>query len=246
MRPEAVQDPILKSITLVAQPFGIALIGIADYHEYARRFPESIHDVPDRFPRAVVMAQPLSRGALSTVVDRPTHLYFHHYREVNRNLDRAALAVAEAIEGHGALALPVAASQTLDKYDLVAHLSHRHLAWLAGMGWHGKDNLLVTHQFGSAVRLVTVLTDAVLPVGSPLAGDPCEGCDVCARACPAAAIGDRREDFDLQACHDQLSEFRKIPRIGQRICGVCQKVCPAGRGQLPKDWPVVELDFLSH
>ena len=223
MRLDEVKDSLLRQIAEVAGRFGIALLGIADVEGYWQRWPEALLDIPPYFPRAVVMAHPLLRGVLSTVKDRPTHLYFHHYRQVNYVLDRAALAVGEVIERGGYRALPVAASQTLDKEDLVAHISHRH-------------------QFGSAVRLVSVLTDAPFEPGRPLEGDPCEGCGACIKACPAGAIHETRDKFDLRGCHEKLSEFRKIPRIGQRICGVCQRFCPAGRGKLPKNWPVIVIE----
>ena len=245
MKVEAVKDPLLRSVVDAVAPFGIALVGVADVDQYRRLWPDAIRDIPERFSRAIVMAYPLLRGALSTIKDRPTHLYFHHYRQVNYVLDRAALTAGRVIEYFNYRALPVAASQTLDRGDMIAHISHRHLAYLSGMGWRGINNLLVTHQFGSAVRLVSVLTTAPLTSGKPLEGDPCSGCMACIRACPAKAIHETREDFDLDACYVQLSEFRKIPRIGQRICGVCQKVCPAGRGELPDEWPVIEISPLS-
>jgi epoxyqueuosine reductase QueG len=48
-------------------------------------------------------------------------------------------------------------------------------------------------------------------------------------ACPAAAI--KADGFDREACHRKLKEFTKIQRIGQMICGVCQKVCPGKERQ---------------
>ena len=203
----------------------VEMHGVAGVAQCLERFPESPWRAPADLPRAVVIAHPLLAGALETVVDRPTHLYFHHYRQVNRFLDRAALEAAGFLEARGFRALPVAASQTLDAKDLTAHLSHRHLGFMAGMGWRGRNNLLVNEQYGSRFRLATVLTDAPLTVGGPREDELCGNCKLCARACPAGAIGSAANDFQLEKCHARLSEFRKIQRIGQRICGVCQRAC---------------------
>jgi len=189
-------------------------------------FPEIPWRLSTELPRAVVMVYPLVRGVLDTLRGAPNHLYFHHYRQVNNLLDREALAMAAQLEAQGYRALPIAASQTLDADDLTAHISHRHMAFVAGLGHRGKNNLLVTPQFGAAVRLVTVLTDAPLDVGTPAPSDSgCGACTACRKACPASAIGNTPDDFNLDACIRQVSQFRKLPRIGQRICGLCQQAC---------------------
>lgn len=203
----------------------VQLYGVADVARCRERFPEIQWRVPDDLPRALVIAHPLLAGALETVVDQPTHVYFHHYRQVNIFLDQVALETAGFLEANGFRGLPVAASQTLDALDLTSHLSHRHLGFMAGLGWRGRSNLLVNEQYGSRFRLATVLTDAPLTVGGPREDELCGNCNLCARACPAGAIGSVAEAFQLDKCHARLSEFRKIQRIGQRVCGVCQRAC---------------------
>jgi len=175
---------------------------------------------------------------LGTIASEPNPIYFHHYRQVNYQLDTLAVELATAIERAGFLALPIAASQTLDSEDRTAHLSHRHMGLLADLGWRGKNNLLVNARWGCAFRLVSVLTDAPLEDGCrpprpakpgtpPFygRGEGCGDCTACADACPAGAIGKTPEAFDLERCAAKLSEFRKMPRMGQRICGVCQRAC---------------------
>jgi len=53
----------------------------------------------------------------------------------------------------------------------------------------------------------------------------CRDCYRCVRVCPAKAIAQRREDFNLPACYDKLQEFTHVPFVGQHICGVCLKAC---------------------
>jgi len=203
----------------------IVRFGVADAGEYRVRFPEAGWRLDGHWPRAVVLVYPLLAGVLDSLDGAPNHLYFHHYRQVNYHLDRAALAVAGVLEDLGRKALPVAASQTLDARDLTAHLSHRHLALLAGLGWRGKNNLLVTPEYGTRCRLVTVLTDAPLVPDSPGEEEGCGDCVLCRRACPAGAIGAEAVDFQRELCVEQLALFRRIPRVGQHVCGLCQKAC---------------------
>jgi len=168
-----------------------------------------------------------------TVQDYPTALYLHHYRQVNFLLDRAALLTAGFIQDRGFQALPIAASQIIDWDNQKAHVSHKKVGELAGLGWLGRNNLLIHPEFGSQIRLVTILTDMPLAAGAPLDTD-CGECRRCAAACPAHAIKDAKDEFDHRACFEQLKEFRRRGLVGQFICGVCVKACPGGQKPKPR------------
>jgi epoxyqueuosine reductase QueG len=109
---------------------------------------------------------------------------------------------------------------------------------MAGLGWQGKNLLLITPQYGSRVRLVTVLTKAPLNVDGPVK-NRCGDCTACQDACPAQAIKgmstgthykNRNEAMYFSRCVEKVTgEFAKIPEVGVPICGICIKVCPFGR-----------------
>lgn len=68
-------------------------------------------------------------------------------------------------------------------------LPHKKIAILAGLGWIGKDNLLVTREYGSAFCMCSVLTDAPLPAeNKPLVMPKCGECTVCRDICPTGVI----------------------------------------------------------
>ncbi|MDZ7815490.1 MAG: hypothetical protein U5N86_05635 [Planctomycetota bacterium] len=209
---------------------GAKLTGVADLDAVSDRVPnvmERIGDVPVN--RAFVIAMPLHRGVFKTIADRPNPLYMHHYRQVNYKLDRVAYELATAIEERGYLGVAIGASHNVKRKPMVGHISHRLLAAWAGIGWRGRSNLIVTSRYGSQVRLVSMLTDAPLEPDEPQLYCKCGECRACVEACPANAIGETFEEFDLEACYKRLCENQHISFVSHHICGVCQKVCGGER-----------------
>ncbi len=202
---------------------GASLAGIADVSSLREGFLLDAKTA-GRYPYAVSLAKRLSDGVLEDIADQPTALYFHHYRQMNFFLDRAAFLLADHLQALGHTSVAIPASQIVDWEKQRAHVSHKHIGALAGLGWIGRNNLLVHPDFGARLRLVTVLTDMPLVPDAPLAGD-CGACRDCVAECPAGAIGKSREDFDHQACYEKLKDFRKRGIVSQFICGVCVKAC---------------------
>jgi hypothetical protein len=206
-----------------ALDLGVSLFGVADITGIREEFLLDKR-TSEKFDRAVALGKRLINAVLEDIQDKPTPLYFHHYRQLNFFLDRAALLLSFRIQELGFEALPIAASQIIDWENQKAHVSHKKVGHLAGLGWIGRSNLLVHPDFGSRFRLVSVLTDMPLETGKPLRSG-CEECMECLEACPAQAIKESREDFDHMACFEKLKEFRKMGIVGQHICGVCVKAC---------------------
>jgi epoxyqueuosine reductase QueG len=203
---------------------GISLFGAADIRKARQEFLLD-DETKARFDFALSLGKRLLDPVIEDIKDRPTPLYFHHYRQLNFFLDRAAFLISSFIQDRGFQALPISASQTLDWKNQRGHLSHKKIGHLAGLGWMGRNNLLVNYELGSRFRLVTILTDMPLEVNEPLERD-CGECRKCLSVCPAEAIRERREDFDHWKCFEKLREFHKLPNIGQHICGICVKACP--------------------
>lgn len=219
-----------QSLRTFALAQGLSLFGVADVTGIRDEFllPAKARE---RFGRAVSMGKRLVDGVLDDIQDSPTRLYFHHYRQVNFFLDRAAFLLASRIQELGFEALPVPASQIIDWKNQKAHLSHKKVGRLAGLGHIGRSNLLVNPVLGARFRLVTVLTDMPLEADRPLDAD-CGECRKCLEPCPAQAIKERREDFDHRSCYEKLDEFKKRGLVGQHICGVCVKACEGTRGRI--------------
>jgi epoxyqueuosine reductase len=225
---KAVKAENARELRAFALGLGFDLFGIADIEGLRGDFllePAT----RDRFGQAISLGKRLSDAVLEDIRDRPTQIYFHHYKQMNYFLDRGALQIADHIQGKGFRSLAIAASQIVDWDAQRAHVSHKHVGRAAGLGWFGRNNLLVNPELGSRYRLVTVLTDMPLEPDAPLDRD-CGACRACAAACPAKAIKDTREAFDHKACYETLKEFRKKGTTSQFICGICVRDC---RGPKP-------------
>ncbi|MCK4337887.1 MAG: epoxyqueuosine reductase [Candidatus Aminicenantes bacterium] len=202
---------------------GFSLFGVADIIEVRKKFLIE-EKTAKQFDRAVSLGKKLLDSVLDDIKDQPTPLYFHNYRQVNFFLDRGAFIVSSYIQERGYKALPIAASQILDWEKQTAHLSHKEVGRLSGLGWIGRNNLLVNPGLGSRFRLVTILTDMPLEADVPIKME-CGECRDCIDVCPAGAIKEKPEDFDHIACFEKLKEFRRRHIVNQYICGVCVKAC---------------------
>lgn len=212
-----------RQLKKFAGELGVDLFGAADISKIKNEFMLS-GTLIKKIDRAVVLGMRLSRGILEEITDHPTKLYFHHYRTLNAFLDQAALKLSNLIQDKGFLALSIPASQILDWQNQKAHLSHKKIGYLAGLGWIGRNNLLVNKTFGSQIRLVTILTDMPLKTDKPLRQN-CGSCQACIRVCPAGAVKEEQSDFDHLRCFEKLKEFQKLRLAEQYICGVCVRAC---------------------
>lgn len=187
------------------------------------------------YTSAISIAVALPKSVFAGITDQPTPLYSAAYQTANRLLDEIAFLSARQLEKDGFAALPVPASQTLDREKWLGAISHKAIARMAGLGWQGKSLLLITPEFGPRVRLATVLTDAQVVADSPIT-NCCGECTACRDACPAGAIKgvrtdshyrNRDEALCFSKCVDKLYiEFAKIPDVGNGTCGICIKACP--------------------
>ncbi len=167
----------------------------------------------------------VSDSVLKGVITGPTRHYLHHYKMLNMLLDQTALKVSLTIQMKGYNALPIPASQIIDWQRQTAHLSHKMIAMRAGMGWIGRNNLLVHPEYGSRIRLATILTDMPLKADELIDKKDCGNCRRCIDICPVSAIRDSHRDWDKEACLEKLKSFSRTHNVGQYICGLCVKVC---------------------
>lgn len=229
-------EALKRSILEKCRDIDIPIAGVANVERWneppfqpwmAEEFyPQSI------YPEArsvIVIGLPISLPVLET---SPSIYYHELYKTVNALLDQYTYRLASFLseKGYASLFVPRDGYSSIDALlkNPVAFFSHRHAAYLAGLGTFGVNNMLLTPKYGPRVRFGSVLTTAELPPDPLLGGDLCIRCMLCMSMCPARAINE--EDYplgltDKKSCTSYTAELN---RQGISPCGTCIKVCPVG------------------
>lgn len=160
----------------------------------------------------------------------------HCYDIINARLDLVASRLASVLQNGGHRAYPVAASKRVDDDGICGIFSHKLSAHLAGLGWIGKNCLLITPDRGPRVRWATVLTDAPLEAKNRPMEERCGDCHDCIDTCPVKAFTGRpfrvyeprAYRFDARKCDRQFSKMR-ADNEETAVCGLCLYTCPYGR-----------------
>ena len=121
-----------------------------------------------------------------------------------------------------------------------APVHERAWAKLSGLGWIGKNSLLINKKMGSYFFIAEIISDLDLEYDSPIS-DMCGKCTRCIDACPTDAIT-KAQVIDAQKCISYLTieNKKKIPKELQKNmngyifgCDICQEVCPWNRFSKP-------------
>ena len=202
-------------------------------------------------PHGIAFGIALDPAAVALVPQMASMQYYQAYQGANRRLDEISVLVQDFLTQNGYQAI----AQSIDYVNRQreqlgpdqrtgrAFLPYKTVASLAGLGWIGKNNLLITEQYGSSIRFSSVLTDAPLPIRRQVSVCLCDSCHICVDACPGQAIKnktwtpqtDRDELFDLEACKMAIAQRGKPLNIQNGSCGVCIAVCPYTRKYLDNE-----------
>ena len=157
---------------------------------------------------------PVGQGRL------PRYTWYDAYAELRERLDELGRRLG------GAYRVLVDANQHVD----------REGAARSGVGFYGKNTMLITRRFGSWVVLGTLVTDVELEPTPPLDLD-CGSCTLCIEACPTGAL-DEPGVLDANRCLSYWTQsggpipdsYRSELRDQVYGCDICQDVCPWNRG----------------
>lgn len=193
----------------------------------------------------VALAVRISADVIAGIKDGPTRDYFNEYHALNAKLDALAELAAGYLTERGHKAVAQTTTTVVESAGYRTPVPHKTCATRAGLGWIGKSALLVTEEYGPAVRLSSVLTNARFDhYAQPINSSRCGGCTACASACPGGAIQGslwdvsvpREQLVDVEACR-KAARALALERIGEHItlCGKCIEVCPHTRAYLRKE-----------
>ena len=186
----------------------------------------------DNYKRAIVIAQhyeyPLADEGYNE--EKFHHVLVGSKTAINEKINR----IKQLADKYGIKSFVPPTSQ-IDETELKAPFSFKYAAVQAGLGWIGKNGVLITRKFGPRVRLGAILMDYPLDCGNPVKKSYCGNCNACVEACPWKLIKGinwtvstkRDELLDYQSCNKKRSEYLEI--CGRKHeCGHCILACPRG------------------
>lgn len=220
-------------------PRNLFIYGTADLHGM---IPEKFH----RYPYGITIGRRLDDKIIDDIHEGPTLEYYHHYQQINNELQKIAGSIAQELEKNDIGAVVIKPTVTIrseemgfDLDTLTYDVSHKMVATRAGLGWIGKTALFISPEFGPRLRLVTILVNKNPGAYKiPVEASQCGKCELCLGKCPAQAANGRlwdvtvsRDDFfDALKCREMCGRLAK-ERLNAdiRICGMCVAVCPVGK-----------------
>jgi epoxyqueuosine reductase QueG len=149
------------------------------------------------------------------------NIYAKWYRYLNKSLDESSHMIAQEFNG---VALTATSTGLSSRFTHVSQffptvISHRVHAEKAGIGWRGKNSLIVNPRYSCMIRLSGVITEESLINTSSLNED-CGECSRCEDVCTFLKNREKLEDYREQ-CRIYLDELE----LEDEVCGKCIKAC---------------------
>jgi epoxyqueuosine reductase QueG len=152
------------------------------------------------------------------------------YIETNRLIATINEQLNHLLETEGFRGTRLPATHNFDEEQLMSDWSHKHVAYIAGIGSFGHHHMLITDK-GCCGRLGSVVTDAVITPTPRQDRERClfkydGSCLKCENRCPVDAL--REKSFRRHACYDRLLENARLhKRHGLAdVCGKCAAIVP--------------------
>jgi len=188
----------------------------------------------DGYPHGIIIGVALNPLKVMQIKDGPNLDYYNEYKEVNKFLNNLADYTADILKEKGYHALAKTQRVVIMDDQKRTKLPHKTIATKAGIGWIGKDALLITEEYGAAIRITSILTDVDLDYGTPITTSRCGECNECQKICPANDVTgknwvagiDRDEIFRALDCHDKIAERGRELGLTEAMCGLCIWACP--------------------
>lgn len=208
---------------------GASLIGFADLTVLPK-------EIRENFDYGIVIGLAYSKKAMQDNMNGDPQQYWSEWNAISKKLPQLATHTAYFLINKKYKALAKVLTMVVQDSDYRTVLPHKTVATLAGVGFIGKCAALVTKEFGSAVRIIVVLTNAPVECGVPVTRSLCDPkCNLCRNVCPGNAVKgliweagtDRNDLLDPYACR-RAARQRAKEKVGieETLCALCISNCP--------------------
>ena len=187
------------------------------------------HSIWPEAAAVIVIGLPVHLPVLETT---PSIWYHEHYNTINRLLDEYTYKIASFLNetGYPSVSVPrdgYGGIEALQR-EPVAFFSHRHAAYLAGLGTFGMNNMILTKEYGPRVRFGSLFTTAPFTSDPLIQDELCTHCMQCVLCCPFEAISGKKYPKETTDTHACTSYSTTLAKRQISPCGICIKVCPVG------------------
>lgn len=209
-----------------AYSFGADICGISSIKRFDNA-PKGFHplNVYSETKSVIVFGKQFSASLFQVNTNVPYTFVKNKFVEL---LDNISIQLTFNIESEGYKAIPIPSDEPYEYWDSQNRhgrgiLSLKHLAQLSGIGWIGKNTLLINQKYGNRLYLGAVITNVELTEDDLVSNLCPENCDICLKACPQSALDGIT--VNQKKCREACAS---VTDGGGFIysCNICRKVCP--------------------
>ena len=139
---------------------------------------------------------------------------------------------------------------TFEPHVDVSPINEKKAAFLGGLGFIGRNTLLINEEYGSFLFIGDICTDAEINIGNNVSDKSCKGCNLCIKACPGNAL---ENGFCSEKCISYLTQKKgKLEDCEKAIlkrsdsvwgCDICAAVCPYNRNLKESEYSIKYEDI---
>jgi len=150
--------------------------------------------------------------------------YASYYKEINSILDAITSKIAVRFNG---ISIKATLSGLSSSIEHVAEyfpqtVSHRAIAEKAGLGWRGKNSLIIHKKYSCALRFASVITETQF-IPDKVQENQCDHCTACEDACSFIRNRNVVKDY-RENCRRYITHLQQIG-LNEEVCGKCIKAC---------------------
>lgn len=226
-------EPLYRRIEAAARESGSGLVGFADLSPLKGMLAGDISAF--EFPYAVTFAVEIPKEAAMASLDRPSEEMRSAYKMCNKKLKEAGERISQLLVAEGYKARFIDPAQRVNPERLLGPISQKAIASLSGMGWIGRNGLLITEDYGPRQRMGAVLTDMPVTRKAQLIDNKCGDCTLCIDRCAMKVLKgpefkhhpeSRDLVIDWAKCGAYEAKLIGDGSRPERACGRCISVCP--------------------
>jgi epoxyqueuosine reductase QueG len=221
---------IKSDIKTIAYNLGADLCGIAPIDRFINA-PSGFKpiDIYSKCKSVIVFAKTLPYGSINAESCVP---YTHINTIITQEIDLLTYKLSLELQNNNIDNVIIPSDDPYEYWDSVnsygrAILSLRHAGHLAGLGFIGKNTLLLNPKYGNMIQLGALLLNIELEGDSIIDYKCPDNCDLCVSNCPANALNGYT--VDQNKCRP-LSVYKNEKGYILKKCYICRKICPKSRG----------------